>query len=278
LSNSIPVLIFEEDNILQIDDICEQMFYTVCGSNILIVIIIIDATDWSLKNGKKAPAEKTMTDGCGLINLAAMKAIAKKLGYPTRSSGIQARAFNGKGMFITHPTNDDPEPKLWIRKSQAKITYDYPLDRAHRILDLLSVSQPSSSINLSRQSIVNLAYNGVPHNVLVNLMVDGLTDEVKPLMEWDGPNAMVALWNAINRLGNVSGTRVQRSAAGLSRALGLAGREWGHDDVGMTDKAAALKEALEEVAKPVYTGRSEHSGRRFIYSAFQAFFLISMST
>ncbi|KAF9469499.1 RNA dependent RNA polymerase-domain-containing protein, partial [Collybia nuda] len=238
LSNSYPVLIFEEENILLIDDIY--------------------ALDWS-KVGK-APAEKTMTDGCGLINAAAAREIATKMGQSIRMTAIQGRLFGGKGLWIIHPTDNDPEPKIWIRNSQSKIVYNYPLDRAHRILDLLSISGPPTSTSLSRQSIVNLAHNGIPHDVLVTLMVDGLTDEVKPLMEWNGPHAMIALWNTVNRLGNVSGTRLQRSTAGLSRALGLTGREWGHDDVGMTDKAAALKEALEELAKPTYTGRSEYSG------------------
>jgi hypothetical protein len=217
----------------------------------------IDAEGWP--SGEKAPAEKIMTDGCGLINAAAAKAITKRMGYSTRPTAFQGRIFGGKGLWLIHPTDDDPEPKIWIRASQAKITYVYPLDRAHRIFDLLSVSQPAAPINLSRQSIVNLANNGVPDEVLKRFMVDGLTDEVKPLMKWGGPNAMIALWNAINKLGNVSGTRLQRSTAGLSQALGLTNREWGHVDVGSVDGDATRQELLED-AKPVYTGRTEYSG------------------
>lgn len=204
-----------------------------------------------------------MTDGCGHINAAAARLITKKMGFSVRITAFQGRLSGGKGLWIIHPTDKDPEPKIWIRKSQAKIIYNSPLDRAHRIFDLLSVSQPSKSTNISSQNIVNLAFNGVPHDVLVTLMVNGLTDEVKPLMEWSGPQAMIALWNTINRLGNVSGTRLQRSAAGQSRALGLVSRKWGHDDVGMTDENAALEEALEEVAKPENTGRSQYSGCKF---------------
>lgn len=130
------------------------------------------------------------------------------MGLPVRLTAVQGRLLAGRAyglsiQWLIHPTDNDPEPKIWIRASQAKIVYNSPLDRAHRIFDLLAVSQPSSKVNLSRQSIVNLSYNGVPDTILVNLMVDGLTEEVEPLMKWDGPQAMVALWNTISKLGNV---------------------------------------------------------------------------
>lgn len=251
------MLLFDEENIFFIDDLCQS---SPIVSHYLLTIVI-DAEDRPL-NGK-VPAEKVMTDGCGLINAAALKLIATLLKLSTRSTAIQGRLLGAKGIWIVHPSDDSSEPKIWIRSSQAKIVHNYPLDRAHRIFDLLSVSQPSKSTSLSRQSIENLAHNGVPHDVLVSLLVDGLTDEVEPLMKWDGPHAMISLAHLIGRFGNVPGTRLLRAVAGLGRALGLTGREWRQDDVGVTDQDAARIEALEDEGKPMYTGRSEYSGCEF---------------
>lgn len=170
-----------------------------------------------------------MTDGCGFINLAAMKIIKKKFNYDALPTGVQGRIAGAKGMWIRHPNDDSPDPKIWIRDSQNKIKLS-ELGKAHRIFDLLSVSKPSSSIALSQQSILNLSFNGIPDDVLVKLLEQGIVDEVMPLLDWKRPNAMTALWDAINKSGGVSGSRTQRIAAGASRALGLQRQDWGHDE------------------------------------------------
>ena len=202
-----------------------------------------------------------MTDGCGFINRAAAISICRKLSLPCRPTAIQGRLAGAKGLFIVHPKDDDPEPKIWIRTSQDKMTYNYPLDKAHRIFDLITVSHCSQPITLSRQSIVNLSYNGIPSEMLCELMAKGLADEARPLMDWSRPQAMIAVWHAINRAGNVTGSRTQRQTAGLSRALGLQGREWGHADVGTEDDVPS-----DLVAAPTYSGRNECSGCDFTSS------------
>jgi hypothetical protein len=213
--------------------------------------------------GQKAPAEKIMTDGCGFINRAAALLIRQKLNLASRPTAVQGRIKGAKGLFVIHPTDTDPDPKIWIRKSQDKMSYLYPLDRGHRILDLLTVSHPSAPISLSRQSILNLAHNEIPDDVLIDLLIKGLTDEVKPLMNWGSPQAMIALWQAINRIGGVTGSRTQRQAAGRSRAIGLQGREWGHVDVGMEDEDAVSPDLADDLSTPVYSGRNDCSGGEF---------------
>jgi RNA dependent RNA polymerase len=223
------------------------------------MLLVADASD--VVKGTKAPAEKIMTDGCGFINRAAALIICRKLNLASRPTAVQGRIKGAKGLFIIEPNDNDEEPKIWIRKSQDKMTYNYPLDRAHCILDLITVSRHSAPIALSRQSIVILSHNGIPEDLLIDLLIKGLMDEVKPLMDWNSPQAMIALWHAINRIGGVTGSRTQRQVAGRSLAMGLQGREWGHVDVGMEDQDAVSLDAAKEATTSAYSGRNDASGR-----------------
>jgi hypothetical protein len=242
------------------------MISTIYVRGFHLLIIISDATQHTtdasdVEKGLKAPAEKIMTDGCGFINRAAGIMIRRKLHLACRPTAVQARLKGAKGLFIIYPGDTDPEPKIWIRKSQDKIRYLKPLDRAHRILDLVTVSTHSAPITLSRQSILNLAHNGIPESTLIDLLIKGLMDEVKPLMDWNSPQAMISLWHAINRMGGVTGSRTQRQVAGRSRAIGLQRREWGHVDVGMGDDDISSPNPADELVTQAYSGRNEDSGR-----------------
>ena len=170
-----------------------------------------------------------MTDGCGFINHRALLTIVRSFNYESLPAGVQGRIDGSKGFWILHPTDESDVPKIWIRNSQNKIK-NSGFDRAHRIFDLLSPSRPSPSSGLNIQSILNLFSNGIPDSLLIHLMEQGLVDEISPLLEWNKPHAMVFLWAAISKCGNVPGTRTQRLAASLNRALGLKGRDWGRDD------------------------------------------------
>ncbi|KAF9471940.1 hypothetical protein BDN70DRAFT_868854 [Pholiota conissans] len=243
LSNSVPILEFKEENIVFIDD--------------------ITASDWPI--GKEdPPADKLMTDGCGIINHAALLLIVKRLDYENIPAAIQGRIDGSKGMWILHPSDSSPEPKIWIRTSQNKIK-NRSFDRAHRIFDLLEPSRASAPISLSKQSIVNLFCNGIPQETLENMMQDGLEQEVAPLLEWDKPNAMVYLWNNLNKTSGISGFRARRLAVSLNRALGLEHREWGHK---------AISADIEEIVKPddilpaTLSRRNVHSGEPDSFSEF----------
>ncbi|KAF8215655.1 RNA dependent RNA polymerase-domain-containing protein [Mycena galopus ATCC 62051] len=211
LSTSIPVLEFDSENIFYIPDII--------------------ANDWVGDATTKPPSEKIMTDGCGWINRSALLLITNRIGYPSLPTAVQGRIGGAKGLWTLHPTDEDQKPKIWIRDSQLKIKLSGNL-RVHRIFDLLRASRPSQTDarqRLSQQSILCLSFNGIPDEVLVSLLVEGLEATVKPLLDW-APGAASSLWRAIDQAGNVSGTRLQRIAASKSRTLGFRDREPNEQD------------------------------------------------
>ncbi|EIW87305.1 hypothetical protein CONPUDRAFT_87147 [Coniophora puteana RWD-64-598 SS2] len=202
LSTSVPGMEFSPENVFYMDDV-----YSPEASGM-----------------KKAPAELTMTDGCGWINAAALTQLMRNMGLSSRPTAIQARLAGAKGMWLLHPDPAeqliDGPAKIWIRSSQNKIASP-PADRGHLVLDLLAPSRVTHPSRLSQQTIVNMAHNGVPETVFTALMAAGLDREVQQLTQWDGPNALVAVWRAVERAGGVSFTRVRRRIAGQARALGL---------------------------------------------------------
>jgi hypothetical protein len=249
LSTSVPVLEFEERNIFFIDDICEKHIpRTSCISHFI-------SADGSGYRGGKASAEETMTDGCGLINRFALVAINKQLNRESLPVALQGRIAGAKGLWILHPTDDSEKPKIWVRESQNKIKHP-KLERAHRIFELVAPSHPSNAVTISRQSIVNLACNEVPHQVLLAYVEKGLTEEIGPFLKWDHPKAPILLWRAINSAGNVSKARLARTTAGISRALGLTSRPWREVDI-------EDEEADFDADRSRDIGRNEYSGGKW---------------
>ncbi|KAF7347182.1 RNA-dependent RNA polymerase [Mycena venus] len=236
LSTSIPVLEFTQDNIQFIDD---------------------EYADGRSKD-QRPPTETIMTDGCGFLNRAAALKISAKLKCERPPVAYQGRIAGSKvtpkGMWVLHPEDESPEPRIWIRDSQRKIKLSRLL-RAHRIFDLLAVSKPSSSVHLSAQSIVILANNGVPAKTFCALQEQGLQDLITPLMDWDRPCATAYLWNAINDVSNVNRSRLQRLAAGASRALGFEKRRF--EDVDVAEDPNDIDTDLQELP---HTGRNSLSG------------------
>lgn len=198
-----------------------------------------------------------MTDGCGFINHSALRAIVEHMGYESLPAGVQGRIAGGKGFWILDPLDESTEPRIQIRNSQKKIHYP-TYDRAHCIFDLLAPSRSSPPIALTQQSIMNLFHNGISAETLVHRMEQGLEEEVAPLLDWDKSHGMLFLWDAINKAGNVSGTRSQRVSVALNRALGLKGRDWGRDETDNTESNGS--EASEDKTSTGYTGRNMYSG------------------
>ncbi|KAJ6617410.1 RNA dependent RNA polymerase-domain-containing protein [Mycena sp. CBHHK59/15] len=239
LSTSTPVLEFESHNIIPIPDIW--------------------AKGWDPKS--KPPAEKIMTDGCGWINRSALLLITKRVGYESLPTAIQGRIGGAKGMWVLHPDDVDENPKIWIRDSQLKIKLRGDL-RVHRILDLLRASRPSQTEarrQLSIQSILCLSSNGIPDDVFISLVVNGLEQTVKPLLDWS-PGAMVSLWNAVNKAGNVTATRMQRIAGSRSRVLGFVDREWDKPDDEAKEDVEGTAIDTEIMATSSRWGRNDFSG------------------
>ncbi|KAJ7799106.1 RNA dependent RNA polymerase-domain-containing protein [Mycena olivaceomarginata] len=172
--------------------------------------IVVRCDGWS--KDQRPPTETIMTDGCGFLNRAAAAKISAKLKYERLPVAYQVDRL--VGLLWSQDALQDR------KRLPEEITLSRLL-RAHRIFDLLAVSKPSSSVHLSAQSIVILANNGVPAKVFCTLQEQGLRDLITPLMDWSRPSATAYLWNAINEVSSVTRSKLQRLAAGASRALGF---------------------------------------------------------
>ncbi|TBU58167.1 RNA dependent RNA polymerase-domain-containing protein [Dichomitus squalens] len=203
--------------------------------------VLNDDQDW------KPPPECILTDGCGWMNGAALSALAKQIGLEERPTAVQGRFGGAKGLWILHPREQSSNgaPKIWIRDSQVKVKLDLNnLHPAHTIFDLLAPPRVTLPSRLSKLTVLNLAYNGVPKETFVELMKDTIEEEVKPLTQWTGPKAMFLLWKAVERVGGVSMKRALQHALGTSRALGLIGRSMQD----LVDRDDEPPEALEQLA------------------------------
>ncbi|KAG5653736.1 hypothetical protein H0H81_010993 [Sphagnurus paluster] len=204
LSNSIPGPIIEPENILHIDDIV-------------------------------SPEGSDMTDGCGSATRSTTMQIYRLLRPETWPTAFQFRVAGSKGMLLeASETSTTESPKLWLRPSQIKIKYpaghhDHD-DPSLRIIDLLRTSYMRSPGRVSAETIINLAENGVPHSVFVQLMQSNLAELVEGLTTWEGPDAMYNLWTNVERAGAVIFSRKARAAAGESRARGFGERTADEDD------------------------------------------------
>jgi RNA-dependent RNA polymerase len=223
-STSVPVLEFQPDNIVFIEDIGKRLFN---GSHAKLNSFVVAE---GCQPGEKVPAEMCMTDGGGFLNVSAATLIAQRVHLSDRPTAIQGRIAGSKGVWVLHPLDRDPTapPRIWIRRSQHKIVLRdlaAPAARCHRIFDLVQPARVSAPARLSMQLLMNMAHNGVPDAVFENLLKASLKEETASLTDWTRPHAMARLWAAVARAGNVPATRLQRVLpAGAARALGLASR------------------------------------------------------
>lgn len=205
--------------------------------------------------GEKVAAENILTDGCGLINEAALTVIFKSgvVNLAHRPIAVQGRIGGAKGMWVLHPHNNSPAPEIWIRDSQKKIDLPTPLGRSHRIFELLCPSRVVTPSHLNMQVISNMSYNRVPDEAFTSLINEDLEKIVKTLTNWKAPHAMIGVAKAVHEAGRISGTRLQRVAPGNTRALGL-GRDFHRDD-----EPEGNAEGDHDLSKPgpppTYSGR-----------------------
>lgn len=166
------------------------------------------------------------------MNASGLLAISRQLGFIERTTAVQGRILGSKGVWALHPEHmslDEP-PMIWIRKSQQKIHLVRPggvlkgLHPAHLIFDLVAPARVWTPSRLSRGTVINFHHNGVPQEVLVKRMEEGLRREIEPLTQWNVANAMPLLWNAVNKISGVTPQRIERIANGMERASGLSRR------------------------------------------------------
>jgi RNA-dependent RNA polymerase len=77
-----------------------------------------------------------------------------------------------------------------------------------------------SSVNISREIIINLSENGVSTGIFIELLIQSLKDTTLSLLAWDGPNAMAQLWATVFKEGNVMSGRIARESSWTARASG----------------------------------------------------------
>jgi hypothetical protein len=110
-------------------------------------------------------------------------------------------------------------------------------DPSQLIIDVLRPSRLTHPARLSAETIVNIAENTIvtatdKHTEILRLLQDGLERTLMPFLRWTEtrglPNgndeAMLLLWLAVSRTGNVMAKRMAREYTELARARGLISR------------------------------------------------------
>jgi RNA-dependent RNA polymerase len=193
------------------------------------------------------------------MNFAAAEAIAQKTNRNHVPYVVQMRIAGAKGILLRHPADncDDPtidpeEPTILLRPSQMKIHMLNP-DRSQLTMDLVRGPLCSFPAKLSAEVIVNLSHNGVPDQVFVDLMKEGLEKEVKRLTTWTGNHSMKQLFDAVFTSQGVSQSRMRLLLGALARARG-----YGEDE---SDDALDTEEEDDEGDDPVAWTPDEISGQ-----------------
>ncbi|KAH0539032.1 hypothetical protein FGG08_004426 [Glutinoglossum americanum] len=132
-----------------------------------------------------------MNDGCSLISLAAAQEVARLLAIDSdyMPSAFQGRIGGAKGLWIVASDeaqpNGTPEDRgFWIEvgESQRKFTphVDDTLDpdEDQVTFEVCDWSRPLRSHNLGRQLLPILVNGGVPPQVLVGLLKEGIASDV----------------------------------------------------------------------------------------------------
>ena len=191
------------------------------------------------------------------MNRAALALIARQAHWENFCCAVQGRIAGAKGVWILHPehqTNQQEDPKIWIRESQNKVNLDLlspATSRAHLIFDLVAPAHLTYPARLNMQTIINLSHNGIPNHIFERLMEDGIRSDFQRLTSWEGETAMKSLLHTVAQLGGLSGVRLGRELAGLGRALGY----------GRPDRAKHGSEELQGDHHQAHsTGRTKFSG------------------
>ncbi|KAF8912203.1 RNA dependent RNA polymerase-domain-containing protein [Gymnopilus junonius] len=181
-----------------------------------------------------------MTDGCGFSTRILHLLIRDQLSLSLLPTAFQFRLAGYKGMSMLR---DDPEyvegKRVWVRPSQTKIKYPtgVTLDPSMLTIDLLRTSHMSTECSISNDILINLAENGVPHDVFIEMLKTSVRGLVAGLTTWDGPLAMLNLWTNVERAGGVLAGRRAREAVGEARVRGYRNRSPEEDELNDDDDA-----------------------------------------
>ncbi|EJT99791.1 hypothetical protein DACRYDRAFT_100977 [Dacryopinax primogenitus] len=192
-SSSVPGPRLEAENIKMVDDIIAPSF----------------------RHLPKAPAERDMTDGAGLMTYAVARDIQARLGLRHPPCAVQYRTGGLKGMWVLRAltSDDDGHRFVWYRPSQLKIRHsESQLEKnALRTIEVLSPSKLSAPARLTTQLVVLLAENGVPNKLLVDLMVKALKSSLLPF--FDKKSKPVHMAFALEEFCNLMVQRLSRAGS-----------------------------------------------------------------
>ncbi|KZT06039.1 uncharacterized protein LAESUDRAFT_680055 [Laetiporus sulphureus 93-53] len=170
----------------------------------------------------KVPNEMIMTDGCGLVTSNVLISVQKRLGWPSEPTAVQMRLGGAKGLLLLDAKSS--VPSVVLRPSQIKIhgpvAHDSAPDPALLIIDVLKPGRLSTPARLSTETIINMAENGVPSHVFIQLMQNSVRQLVRGLTMWTDPSSVYELWRNIASAGGVISARLARESPGSSRAKG----------------------------------------------------------
>lgn len=192
LSTSQPGLVFQPRNMHLIDDIYAAG-----------------------KDHQSAATHQIMTDGCGFLNYAALKAIQTNMTWEAFPTCIQARIAGAKGLFMLDPNHRDPteEPQIWMRTSQVKVKLNKDKTKwspAHYILDVLKGSFVQTATSITYEMIMSLSENGVPAELLVTLLRDSIRKDAQSLEPSSKPHGSHILWDSVYSSHNVLQSRLRQ--------------------------------------------------------------------
>ncbi|KDN44647.1 hypothetical protein RSAG8_05412, partial [Rhizoctonia solani AG-8 WAC10335] len=185
-----------------------------------------------------AASHEIMTDGCGFLNYAALKAIQDNMVWETFSTCVQARIGGSKGLFMLHPEHRDPseEPKIWLRSSQVKIQLNPEKEKwspTHYILDVLSGSLVPESSSITYEMIMGLWENKVPDKVLVELLKDTIERDARSMEPSSKPHGSQVLYDSVYTTHRVLQSRLRQIISlDAQRAQALIALEEEEDDEG----------------------------------------------
>ncbi|KAH7103640.1 RNA dependent RNA polymerase-domain-containing protein [Auriculariales sp. MPI-PUGE-AT-0066] len=208
LSVTVPVLEFAPENILFLEDIY-------AGNN----------------NASTAEAHQTMTDGCSLINLAAVNAFVMLMKWKNGGDwkrnpiAFQGRIAGAKGVWAINEMDQSKEPKIWIRRSQRKVVFGNlvydgadDLKRDRVIFNLVRPARSRSSVNISGQAVTVLVANQVPVDAIKVLQTAMFEKINEPYQLMDAEEDLGRLARTVNVDCGVNALLIARDEAAASRA------------------------------------------------------------
>lgn len=172
---------------------------------------------------------RIMTDGAAPISHRAMMQIASQLGLATVPTAVQGRYDGAKGVWYVVPVKEQARwsengegGSIWIgiRDSQRKLNRGQTLDVSHQVLDVLRVSQATTPSCLSKQILLVMSHNGVPHRTLIEMQERQLRQMVNNFFVVDA----VELAKVLDRAGGVYNGRARRAAPHLAASKGFSNR------------------------------------------------------